>query len=64
MKPKATKPDWKDQERCLELRCQAKRGVRLQPEEMKFLEKLCFKYPEWYGSLNQEIFNRTKPFGA
>lgn len=51
-------------ERCFDLRCKAKQGYMLTTEDMKFLMQMFEKYPEWYKSLNSDIFNRTAPFGS
>jgi len=57
-------PPTKDTERCLTLRCQSKRGVRLHPEDKVFVERMYSEYPEWYEATEKTVFVRTAPFGA
>jgi hypothetical protein len=57
-------PQSEDAARCLKLRIKDKGGHGLSPEEMRFCEKLFLKYPEWYTSLDKEVFYATRPFGS
>jgi len=50
--------------RCLELRKQAKRGMRLHPDDQSFVEQMYRKYSGWYSSTEREIFIETAPFGS
>jgi len=58
------RPDRVTRKRCFELRCKSKNGQHLRPEEMKFLAHVLRDYPEWYRSLNKDVFEATKPFGS
>lgn len=58
------KPNNDDAKRCLDLRCQAKQGIRPHPEDTEFCEKMYRLYPEWYESLESVVFEKTKPFGS
>lgn len=58
------KPNAADAERCFRLKCDAKQGRRLHPDDQSFVEKMYSKYPEWYKSIELDVFKATKPFGA
>ena len=57
-------PSPEDMERCFKLRCQSKQGIRLHPDDQKFVERIFKKYQEWYSSTERDVFEATKPFGA
>ena len=57
-------PPYRDAERCMELRMNAKRGQRLYPDEQKFCEDMYRNYPVWYAAQADYIFEVTKPFGS
>ena len=57
-------PSLDDASKAMSLRMRTKKGEYLPPADMKFLKKLWQQYPEWYRSLDKEIWERTKPFGA
>lgn len=57
-------PEYGVQQRCLDLRCITKKGGKLSKSEMKFIETMNNKYPEWYKSTEQWVFEATKPFGS
>jgi len=48
----------------MKLRCDSKRGSRLHPEDLAFCEKMFNEFPEWYAFIEDEIWEKTKPFGA
>jgi len=58
------KPTKKDQDRCIEIRKQSKQGCRLSREDQHFTDRMFRLYPEWYKSLNRQIFEDTAPFGS
>lgn len=60
-KPKLTELEWR---KVFQLRCRAKRGEHLPPEDMKLLERAHRDDPERYASLRDAVFEATKPFGA
>jgi len=49
--------------RCILLRTQSKRGIRLHPDDQKFVEKIWKKYNEWYRATEKDVFEAAKPFG-
>ena len=49
---------------CFDLRCQTKRGIRLHPDDGKFVEKMFNDFPEWYEPTQDDVFNATVPFGS
>ena len=57
-------PDSIDAARCIELRCQSKRGVRLHPDDQAFCERMFREFPDWYGKTEPRIFDLTVPFGS
>lgn len=57
-------PSPEDAARCMELRCQGKRGIRLHPDDQKFVECMFRNYEDWYAATQQEVFERTRPFGS
>jgi hypothetical protein len=57
-------PDEMDMERTINLRVRSKMGQHLTDEEMDFLKKMFGLYPEWYASINHEVFVRSAPFGC
>ena len=57
-------PSIEDADRCFKLRCQTKQGIRLHPDDSKFIQKMYNDYPEWYSSISREVFNATLPYGA
>ena len=62
-------PTDEEQQRLMKIRVRGKRGERLWPEEVAFLEMVYFgKYQEWWEEnedrLNAELHEATKPFGA
>ena len=64
MDKKITKPSHKDEQKCIRLRCDSKRGTRLHPEDSAFCQKMFKEHREWYSKTEKDIFNMTKPFGA
>jgi len=58
------KPSNENQKKCMKLRCDSKRGSRLHPEDLAFCEKMFNEFPEWYAFIEDEIWEKTKPFGA
>lgn len=57
-------PPCLDAKRCIEIRKRSKKGQYISPEESRFCEKMCNMYPEWYFSLEEDIYNATVPFGS
>ena len=53
-----------DAERCIAIRCQSKRGIRLHPDDLEFCEKMWHEFEAWYGKTEKLIFEKTKPFGS
>lgn len=51
-------------ERCFRLKCLAKTGVRLDRSEQSFCEQMFRQFPEWYSSIEKQVFKATKPFGS
>lgn len=64
IKPASDKPTPEEQTRVFDLRCQAKKGYRLHPDDQMFLETMCFTYLEWYSSTEDAVREATKPYGA
>ena len=62
--PEIKKPKIEDQDRGFQLRCRCKRGEVLCRDDMRFLDVMAETYPEWYDSINQRVFEETKPFAA
>jgi len=58
------RPPLPDAERCLRLRIESKRGTEYRSEDMAFCERMLKKYPDWYRETQQEVFEKSKPFGA
>jgi len=50
--------------RCFNLRCNAKRGFRLHPDDEDFCKWMWEKYPAWYKATERDVFEATKPYGA
>jgi hypothetical protein len=50
-----------DRRRCLDLRCQSKRGSHLRTDDMKFLERMWKLYPKQYSNIDAEVLELTKP---
>jgi len=57
-------PSAKEAEKCLELRCQSKRGIRHHPENSAFIERMFDEYSEWYSATEKVVLARTAPFGS
>jgi hypothetical protein len=57
-------PTPQDADKCFRLRKLSKEGMTLEPEQLRFVEKMNNLYPEWYASLDEEVFNSTVPFGS
>ena len=51
-------------DRIFDLRCKCKRGEKITGKELNYCAKILEQYPEWYGSLDEAVFEATKPFGA
>ena len=47
--------------RCFELRCQAKRGLKLNRKDQQFVTQCFEKYPEDYSAMGNEVFIATHP---
>ena len=58
------KPDEKIARKVFSLRCKAKRGENISTPDLVFLSLMLDRFPEWYRSLNQKVFDETKPFGS
>jgi len=61
---KQKQPNPQDAERCIELRKQSKRGVRLHPGDQTFCKQMFQAYPAWYVNTEERVFNETAPFGS
>lgn len=57
-------PEYKDKEKCLDIRRRSKSGERISQEELDFCVKMLKKFPKWYSSTSKEVFNDTVPFGS
>ena len=58
------KPNEEDAQRVFELRKRSKRGEYLSSDDMDFCNSMYKKYPEWYSSLTERVFEETRPFGS
>jgi hypothetical protein len=59
MKP--TPIDWS---KVFELRCEAKRGQRLTPEQQAYVEAAHAADPARYAEMSPEVFEATRPVGS
>jgi hypothetical protein len=57
-------PTKEEQDRLFNFLGLSKMGARLHPGNMMFCELMYNMYPEWYSSIEKDVFNATKPFGA
>ena len=64
MKAEDKPPSYDDAQRCLKIRRASKSGQYVHPDDIGFCDKMLRKYPEWYKSKNEEIFEATAPFGS
>lgn len=60
-KPKLTESEWS---KVFELRCQAKRGIRLHDDDRALVERAWKEDPKRYGVMEREVFRATIPFGG
>ena len=58
------KPNPQDAARCVDLRCQSKRGIRLHPDDSRFCDKMYLEFEDWYRKTEKTVFEKTKPFGS
>lgn len=58
---KLTEAQWRT---VFDLRCRAKRGEYIRPEDQKLLEMAYHDDADRYRGLDGEVFDATKPFGA
>ena len=60
-KKKLSEDDWN---KVFKLRCQSKSGHELSQEQSELCRKARKEDPERYKGMDNEVFERTKPFGA
>lgn len=53
-----------ERERAFNLRCRSKKGEYISVENILFLEIIYKNYPEDCETMEKEVFEATKPFGA
>jgi len=58
------RPKDSDASRCIGLRKQSKRGIRLHSDDLAFCEQMFRAYPDWYINTEERVFNETVPFGS
>jgi len=58
------KPEYRDAERCFEIRKRSKRGEHVTQEEHEFCQFMFKEYPDWYGTSERKVFEETLPFGS
>jgi hypothetical protein len=61
MRRKLTESEWS---RVFELRCRAKRGEYLRPEDQALVEKAWRENPVRYSEMTEPVFEETAPFGS
>ena len=54
----------KERSRLFRIRCRAKRGEYLSPEDQDFCREMFERYPKSYGEMSQDFHEATKPYGA
>lgn len=58
---RVTEAEWRE---VFQLRCQSKRGHRLSAEELSLCERAMKQDRKRYVAMDDEIFEKTAPFGA
>jgi len=57
-------PSYEDKQKLFKLRCRSKRGDHISAEELEWCRLMLKKYPEHYRSIEKDVYEATKPYGA